>query len=88
MGYVSKLTSAGQITIPRMIRERLGPRGPSFVILDGGDVVLPRPFEAAEETPRILRKSFLKTGLTRARVKEIIERERAKFWKETAQDLR
>jgi len=89
MGYVSKLTSAGQVTIPKRIRERLGLRGASFVVLDEvGDVVLLRPFEADEETLRILRKKFSKTGLTRARVNEIVERERGKLWKETAQNLR
>jgi len=89
MGYVSKLTSAGQVTIPKRIRERLGLRGSSFVVLDEvGDVVLLRPFEADEETLRILRRKFSKTGLTRARVNEIVERERGKSWKETAHNLR
>jgi len=89
MGYVSKLTSAGQLTIPKKIRERLGLLGSCFVVLDEiGNVVLLRPFEADEETLRILRKKFSKTGLTRARVNEIIERERGKLWKETAQDIR
>jgi len=89
MSYVSKLTSAGQLTIPKKIRERLGLRESSFVVLDEvGNVVLLRPFEADEETLRILRKKFSKTGLTRARVNEIVERERGKLWKETAQNLR
>lgn len=87
MGYVSKLTSAGQLTIPKKMREKLGLRG--VVVLDDvGDVVLLRPFEADEETLRILRKRFKKTGATMARVNEIVERERAKLWKETAHDFR
>lgn len=89
MAYVSKLTSAGQLTIPKKMREKLGLRGASFVVLDEvGDVLLLRPFEADEETLRILRRRFTKTGVTRARVDSIVERERAKLWKETAQDLR
>ena len=89
MGYVSKITSAGQITIPKKIRERLGLRRSSFVVLDEvGNVVLLRPFEANEETLRILRKKISKTGLTKARVHEIVERERGKLWKETAPDIR
>jgi AbrB family looped-hinge helix DNA binding protein len=56
MGYVSKLTSAGQLTIPKKMREKLGLRGASLVVLDDvGDVVLLRPFEADEDTLRILR---------------------------------
>jgi AbrB family looped-hinge helix DNA binding protein len=89
MGYVSKLTSAGQLTIPKKMREKLGLRGASFVVLDEvGDVVLLRPFEADEETLRILRKRFTKTGVTRARVNQIVETERAKLWKEKAHDFR
>ncbi len=89
MGYVSKLTSAGQLTIPKEIRRRLGLRGASFVVLDEvGDVVLLRRFEADEEALKILRRKFRKTGLTKTRVNEIVERERRRLWKETAQDIR
>ncbi len=89
MGYVSKLTSAGQLTIPKKIRRKLGLRGASFVVLDEvGDVVLLRRLEADEDTLRILRNKFRKTGLTRTRVNEIVERERGKLWKQTAHDFR
>lgn len=83
MGYVSKLTSAGQLTIPKKIREKLGLRDSSLVVLDEvGDVVLLRPFEADEESLRILRRKLKKSGLTRAKVNKIVEREREKLWKE------
>ncbi len=89
MSYVSKLTSAGQLTIPKPLREKLRLTAASLVVLDEvGDVVLLRRFEAEEETLKVLRKKFRKTGLTRARVNEIIERERAKLWKKAAADLR
>jgi AbrB family looped-hinge helix DNA binding protein len=89
MGYVSKLTSAGQLTIPKKMREKLGLRGESLVVLDDvGDVVLLRPFEADEETLRILRKRFTKTDVTMTRVNAIVERERTRHWKETAHDFR
>ena len=61
----------------------------SLVILDEvGDVVLLRRFEADEEALKLLRVKFRKTGLTRARVNEIVERERSKLWKRTAKRLR
>ncbi len=89
MGYVSKLTSAGQLTIPKRIRDRLGLTAASLVVLDEvGDIVLLRRFEAEEETLKLLRRNFKKTGLTKARVNEIIERERARLWKEAAEDFR
>jgi AbrB family looped-hinge helix DNA binding protein len=88
VGYVSKVTSAGQLTIPKRIREKLGLRAASLVVLDEvGDVVLLRRFEADEETLKLLRRKFRKTGLSRVRVDEIVERERARLWKQTAPNL-
>jgi AbrB family looped-hinge helix DNA binding protein len=89
MEYVSKVTSAGQLTIPKRIREKLGLRAASLVVLDEvGDVVLLRRFEAEAETLRLLRKKLRKTGLSKVRVNEIVERERTRLWKETAENLR
>ena len=60
----------------------------SLVVLDEvGDVILLRRFEADEETLRFLRKKLRKTGLTRARVNEIVERERKELWEENAKHL-
>jgi AbrB family looped-hinge helix DNA binding protein len=88
LAYVSKLTSAGQLTIPKEIRRRLELKASSLIILDEvGDVVLLRRFEADEETLRFLRKKLRKTGLTRARVNEIVERERKGLWEENAKHL-
>jgi len=89
MEYVSKVTSAGQLTIPKKIRDRLRLRASSLVVLDEvGDVVVLRPFEADEESLKILRRRFRKTGLTRARVNEIVQRERARLWQEAAKGIR
>ena len=89
MAYVSKLTSAGQLTIPKQIRRRMGLEASSLVVLDEvGDVVLLRRFKADEEALSILRKKFKKTGLTRVRVDEIVERERAGLWKEKSKHFR
>jgi len=89
MEYVSKVTSAGQLTIPKKIRDRLRLRASSLVVLDEvGDVVVLRPLEADEESLKILRRRFRKTGLTRARVNEIVQRERARLWQEAAKGIR
>ena len=80
---------AGELTIPKKIRRKLGLEPSSLVVLDEvGEVVLLRRFEADEEALRILRRKFRKTGLTKARVNEIVERERAKLWKEKAKHIR
>jgi len=89
LGYVSKLTSAGQLTVPKKVREKLGLGPSSLVVLEElGDVVLLRRFEADEETLQLLRRKLRKTGLTKERVNEIVERERAKLWKQASKDIR
>ena len=89
MGYVSKLTSAGQLTVPKKVREKLGLGPSSLVVLEElGDIVLLRRFEADEETLQLLRRKLRKTGLTKERVNEIVERERAKLWKQASKDIR
>ena len=61
----------------------------SLVVLDEiGDVVLLRRFEAEQEVLHLLRNRLRKTGVTRTRVNEIVERERAKLWKEKAKHIR
>lgn len=80
MAHVTKLTSDGKLTIPKKIRKRLRLKPSSLIILDEiGDVILLRRFEANQMTLQILRKKLRKTGLTRAKVNEIVERERAKL---------
>jgi len=89
LGYVSKLTSAGQLTVPKKVREKLGLGPSSLVVLEElGDIVLLRRFEADEETLQLLRRKLRKTGLTKERVNEIVERERAKLWKQASKDIR
>jgi AbrB family looped-hinge helix DNA binding protein len=89
MGYVSKLTSAGQLTIPKEIRRKLGLQASSLVVLDEvGDVVLLRRFETDQATLSIIRNKLRKTGLTKRRVNEIVETERARLWKEKAKGFR
>ena len=88
MAYVSRLTSAGQLTVPKELRRRLGLRTSSLILLDEvGDVLLLRRLEADEETLTVLRKKVRKTGLTRRRVDEIVERERARLWKDRVKPL-
>jgi len=89
MEYVSKLTSAGQLTIPKEIRRRLGLQASSLIVLDEvGDIVLLRRLEADEKVLQLLRNKLRKTGMTRTRVNEIVERERAKLWKEKTKRFR
>ena len=56
----------------------------ALVGLEVGDDVLLRRFEADEEALRLIRMKLRRTDLTRARVNEIVERERSKLWKTTS----
>jgi len=77
------------LTVPKKVREKLGLGPSSLVVLEElGDVVLLRRFEADEETLQLLRRKLRKTGLTKERVNEIVERERAKLWKQASKDIR
>jgi len=90
MSYVSKVTSAGQITLPKKVRDALGVGPDSYVILDTmGETVILRKMDADQDTLKRIREKVRKTDLTQERVEEIVEEERSKLWKDTdKKDLR
>jgi len=84
MSYVSKVTSAGQVTIPKKVRDTLGVGPGSYVLLDTlGEAAVLRKMDVDQDTLRRIRRRVKKTGLTRKRVEEIVEEERVGLWKET-----
>jgi antitoxin PrlF len=84
MSYVSKVTSAGQITLPKKVRDALGVGPDSYIVLTAmGETVVLRKMDADQDTLKKIREKVRKTGLTRERVEEIVEEERSKLRKET-----
>ncbi len=80
--YISKITSAGQLTLPKKLRKALGLDGRDYVevALVGRTVVI-RRLRAEEAFLDAISKKIKRTGLTRARVDEILNEVKKDAWK-------
>lgn len=80
--YISKITSAGQLTLPKKLRKALGIDGREYVevALVGRTVVIRRLREEEKFLDSISSK-IKKTGLTRARMEEILNDVKRDAWK-------
>lgn len=75
--YVSKVTSAGQITIPKRVREALDLDEEDFVeFAHIGTAVLIRKLRARQDRISAIRTKIRRSGLTRERVDRIVEETR------------
>lgn len=81
--YVSKVTTAGQVTIPKKIREGLDIDDEDLLeFAMFGDAVLIRKLKASKAKLDAIRAKVRRTGLTRERVNEIVEEVRKEIWQE------
>jgi len=80
--YISKVTAAGQLTLPKKIRKALGLKERDYVevALVGRTAVIRRLREEEEFLDSITRK-VKKTGLTRARLEQILHEVKKESWK-------
>ena len=80
--YISKVTSAGQLTLPKKLRKALGIDGSDYVevALVGRTVVIRRLREEEAFLDAISRK-IKKTGLTRARMEALLIEVKRDAWK-------
>ncbi len=80
--YISKVTTAGQLTLPKKIRKALGLGGQDYVevALVGRTAVIRRLREDEEFLDAISRK-VKKTGMTRARMRELLDEVKKDAWK-------
>jgi len=87
--YISKVTSMGQITVPRGIRKKLGIDENSYVEFDSiGNAVILRKLGADKNAIEKIRKKIKKSGVTKDKVLRILEEEGAKIWrKEYAKNI-
>ena len=75
--YVSKVTSAGQVTIPKDVREALDLDDDDYVEFSRvGSAVLLRKLRAGEDRVAAIRAKVGRSGLTRERVDRIVEETR------------
>ena len=75
--YVSKVTSAGQVTIPKDVREALNLDDDDYVeFARVGAAVIVRKLRAREDRVSLIRAKVRRSGLTRERVDRIVEETR------------
>lgn len=86
--YVSKVTSVGQITLPKEVREELGIGEDDYVIIERiGDVYFIKKFQGEKRLLAMVREKVKKSGITMERLLEIVEEESQDVWEKTAKDL-
>lgn len=80
--YISKVTDAGQLTLPKKIRKALGLEGRDYVevALVGRTAVI-RRLREEDKFLKAISAKVKKTGLTRARMQELLDKVKKDAWK-------
>ncbi len=80
--YISKVTSAGQLTLPKQIRKALGLKGRDYVeVALLGNAVVIRRLQEDEEFLEAIRTRVKKSGLTRGRLRQLVDEAKDTVWK-------
>ncbi len=80
--YIRKVTSAGQLTLPKKIRKGLGLKGGEYVeVALLGKAVVIRRLREEDEMLRVIRRKVSKSGLTMAHVQKLVDEARRRAWK-------
>jgi AbrB family looped-hinge helix DNA binding protein len=80
--YVGKVTGAGQITLPKKLRELLGiEEGTLIEFVSMGDAVVLRKLRGDEDLLRRIRAKIRKSGISKDRVLRVVEDAAAEEWK-------
>ena len=83
MVKVATMTSKGQVTLPRSIRERLGLRkGSRIVFLDTGEDIRVIREEDLERKFAIFERRATERGLTRAKLRALVKEAKRRLWTE------
>lgn len=86
--YVSKVTSVGQITLPKEVREELGLGEDDYVIIEKiGEAYFIKKFQEEKRLLTLVREKVKKSGITRKRLQEIVEEESQAVWKKASKGL-
>ena len=82
--YVCKVTSVGQITLPKEVREEMEVGGEDFVILEKvGETYFLRKVGGEKNILKRVRAKVKKSGITREKLTEIIEEVSEGTWRKT-----
>jgi AbrB family looped-hinge helix DNA binding protein len=86
--YVSKVTSVGQITLPKEVREELGIGKDDYIIIEKiGETYFIKKFQGEKRLLKLVRKRIKKSGITREHLQEIVEEESQAVWKKASKGL-
>lgn len=87
--YVCKVTSVGQITLPKEIREELEVGEEDFVILEKvGETYFLRKVGIERAILKRVREKVKKSGITREKLTEILEAVSEDAWRKTHEGIR
>jgi len=80
--YIRKVTSAGQLTLPKRILKGLGLKGSEYVEVSFvGKAVVIRRLCGEDELLDSIRGKVKKSGMTRARLKDLVDEAGRRAWK-------
>ena len=86
--YISKVTSVGQITLPKEVRDQLGIGQDDYVVIEKiGDTYYIRKFQGEKRLLALIREKVKKSGITRQRLQQIVEEESQTAWQKTSESL-
>ena len=87
--YVCKVTSVGQITLPKEIRKELEVGEKDFVILEKvGETYFLRKVGAKKAALKRIRAKVKKSGITKEKLNEILEGVSEETWRKTHEGIR
>jgi len=82
--YVCKVTSVGQVTLPKEVRKKLEIGKNDYIIIQRiGDTYFMRKVEAERDLLEKIRARIKKSGITREKLDRIMEETREEVWRET-----
>jgi AbrB family looped-hinge helix DNA binding protein len=82
--YVCKVTSVGQVTLPKEVRKKLEIRRDDYIIIEKiGNTYFMRKIEAESDMLEKIRNKIKKSGITKEKLDKIIEEVRKEVWSET-----
>jgi AbrB family looped-hinge helix DNA binding protein len=87
--YVCKVTSVGQITLPKEVRGELELGGEDFVVLEKvGETYFIRKIGVEKATLRKIRAKVKKSGITREKLTKILEEVSENTWRKMHEGIR
>jgi len=87
--YICKVTSVGQITLPKEVREELEVGEEDFVVLEKvGETYFLRKVGVDKALLKRVRERVKKSGITREKLSEIVEEVSKDVWRKTYEGVR